>query len=113
MKCEDIFPLKSRENDVSLLMSPIFTFMKIRNEEKIVKNIFSQAIVLNGYPFPQWLCWRYSNSKESTDETPKSSQVTSSSRVKSSNKDSGKTNGLVLKSGSLLVKYWIFKELRK
>ena len=36
----------------------------------------------------------------SADKTPKSSQVTHQSRVKSSNKDSGKTTSLVLKSRS-------------
>ena len=60
-----------------------------------MKNKFSQAIVLSMVTLSSAaLLTACSSHKESSsaDKTPKSSQVTSSSRVKSSNKDSGKTS---------------------
>ena len=60
-----------------------------------MKNKFSQAIVLSMVTlYSMALLTACSSHKESSsaDKTPKSSQVTSSSRVKSSNKDSGKTS---------------------
>lgn len=60
-----------------------------------MKNKFSQAIVLSMVTLSSMaLLTACSSHKESSsaDKTPKSSQVTSSSRVKSSNKDSGKTS---------------------
>ena len=60
-----------------------------------MKNKFSQAIVLSMVTLSSVaLLTACSSHKESSsaDKTPKSSQVTSSSRVKSSNKDSGKTS---------------------
>ena len=60
-----------------------------------MKNKFSQAIVLSIVTLSSMaLLTACSSHKESSsaDKTPKSSQVTSSSRVKSSNKDSGKTS---------------------
>ena len=60
-----------------------------------MKNKFLQAIVLSMVTLSSMaLLTACSSHKESSsaDKTPKSSQVTSSSRVKSSNKDSGKTS---------------------
>ena len=60
-----------------------------------MKNKFSQAIVLSMVTLSSMaLLTACSSHKESNsaDKTPKSSQVTSSSRVKSSKKDSGKTS---------------------
>ncbi len=60
-----------------------------------MKNKFSQAIVLSMVTLSSVaLLTACSSHKESSsaDKMPKSSQVTSSSRVKSSNKDSGKTS---------------------
>lgn len=60
-----------------------------------MKNKFSRAIVLSMVTLSSMaLLTACSSHKESSsaDKTPKSSQVTSSSRVKSSNKDSGKTS---------------------
>lgn len=60
-----------------------------------MKNKFSQAIVLSIVTLSSMaLLTACSSHKESSsaDKMPKSSQVTSSSRVKSSNKDSGKTS---------------------
>ena len=60
-----------------------------------MKNKFSQAIVLSMVTLSSMaLLTACSSHKESSsaDKMPKSSQVTSSSRVKSSNKDSGKTS---------------------
>lgn len=60
-----------------------------------MKNKFSQAIVLSIVTLSSMaLLTACSSQKESSsaDKTPKSSQVTSSSRVKSSKKDSGKTS---------------------
>ena len=60
-----------------------------------MKNKFSQAIVLSMVTLSSVaLLTACSSHKESSsaDKTPKSSQVTSSSRVKSSKKDSGKTS---------------------
>lgn len=60
-----------------------------------MKNNFSQAIVLSMVTLSSMaLLTACSSHKESSsaDKTPKSSQVTSSSRIKSSNKDSGKTS---------------------
>ena len=60
-----------------------------------MKNKFSQAIVLSMVTLSSMaLLTACSSHKESSsaDKTPKSSQVTSSSRVKSSKKDSGKTS---------------------
>ena len=60
-----------------------------------MKNKFSQAIVLSMVTLSSMaLLTACSSHKESSsaDKTPKSSQVTSSSRIKSSNKDSGKTS---------------------
>ena len=60
-----------------------------------MKNKFSQAIVLSMVTLSSMaFLTACSSHKESSsaDKTPKSSQVTSSSRVKSSNKDSGKTS---------------------
>ena len=60
-----------------------------------MKNKFSQAIVLSMVTLSSMaLLTACSSRKESSsaDKTPKSSQVTSSSRVKSPNKDSGKTS---------------------